>query len=269
MKTVKIILIAFFSFIILYAIYLIFSGNTTEIPSTIRLGLKIVFWLIITLSCIGLIIGLIMVIKGISENNEKQNKNDSSKKNDGLEKKESSDWQKKYPILRKVGAILVFFFLAIFMFWFLHWFTTDKTEINKGLYHGTKEIIIGVKTREEIVADSIQKIADAAKDAEKARSRAEDQKIAEEGGVFGSVAAGLFGKRIFRGKSGSQESEETEDLTNSVPSNNTDRQNSNTSVAVPDPNIAIEQERMKNLLKNQNTDPQGNPIVPVTYPGSP
>lgn len=165
--------------------------------------------------------------------------------------------------LEKIGLKIAMFLVILGIIFVTKWFFKSQG----GVKNVAREIIAGEKTREEIVADSIQKIADAAKDAEKARKRAEDEYIADEYGMFGSLKNDFLGKNTFRGKSDSEKSEDQEDLTNSVPSNKTDgNSKSSTSVSTPDPAVIAEQERMRKLLEHQNTDPQGKPIVPVVYP---
>jgi hypothetical protein len=192
---------------------------------------------------------------------EKDNRNNGGKNND------QKNITEEKPLLLKLQEIGAMF--AMFLFIILIIFLTKSFfKSQGGVKNVLRETMVGEKTPAEIITDSLHQIDVDIANAEKARKKAEDKYIAEEGGVLGSIGVGLFGKRIFRGKSDSQESEDSEDLANSVPSKNNGQNSnsSNTSVSIPDPVVIAEQERMRKLFEHQNTDPQGNPIVPMQYP---
>ena len=175
MKTLK--KIVFIPLIVSAVMYIAIIGIIIGFKAPVSALITfMVFWPILIFTVVGLIAWKLFFTSGEKKDSKDGTEKDTDKK--PVQNQESSDWEKKYPLLlafQKVGAILVFFFLAIFMFWFLHWFTTDKTEINKGLYHGTKEIIVGAKTPAQITADSLRQIDIDIANAEKARKKAEDE----------------------------------------------------------------------------------------------
>jgi hypothetical protein len=225
----------------------------------------IVVWPILIFTVVGLIAWKLFFTSGTNSVGKDSAKKDSNIQS-SKQQPNGNPGQSTLSELQKIGLKIAMFLVILGIIFVTKWFFKSQG----GVVNVTKDIFVGAKTPAQITADSLHQIDIDIANAKKARSRAEDQLIAEEGGVFGSVAAGLFGKQIFRGKSDSQESEDSEDLTNSVPSKNNDRNSnsSHTSVPVPDPAVIAEQERMRKLFEHQNTDPQGNPIVPVAYPGS-
>jgi flagellar biogenesis protein FliO len=142
---------------------------------------------------------------------EKDNRNNGGKNND------QKNITEEKPLLLKLQEIGAMF--AMFLFIILIIFLTKSFfKSQGGVKNVLRETFVGEKTPAEITADSLHQIdVDIAND-EKARKKAEDEYIADEYGMGGSLIVDFIGKHRFRGKSNSQESEDTEDLTNSVPS---------------------------------------------------